>query len=99
VLVYPAYLALAEQNFTLNPKSSLSRKRRLRLSFKPKTTQYTWRMPWSISCTEKFQSAGGVARVRSRRHGYGLRRTALPVTAWPQALETWLHTINVLPGQ
>lgn len=32
-------------------------------------------------------------------HGYGLRRTALPVTAWPQLAETWLHTIKVLPAQ
>jgi acetyl esterase/lipase len=32
-------------------------------------------------------------------HGYGLRRTALPVTTWPQSVETWLHTIHVLPSQ
>jgi acetyl esterase/lipase len=32
-------------------------------------------------------------------HGYGLRRTALPITAWPQGVETWLHTIKVLPAQ
>jgi acetyl esterase/lipase len=31
-------------------------------------------------------------------HGYGLRRTALPVTTWPQGVETWLHTIGVLPA-
>jgi acetyl esterase/lipase len=29
-------------------------------------------------------------------HGYGLRRTELPVTAWPQNVELWLHTIKVL---
>jgi hypothetical protein len=29
-------------------------------------------------------------------HGYGLRRTELPVTAWPQLVETWLHTIKIL---
>jgi acetyl esterase/lipase len=29
-------------------------------------------------------------------HGYGLRRTELPVTTWPQSVETWLHTIQVL---
>jgi len=29
-------------------------------------------------------------------HGYGLRRTALPVTAWPQAVEVWLRTIHIL---
>ena len=31
-------------------------------------------------------------------HGYGLRRTALPVTTWPQRVEDWLHTIDVLPA-
>jgi hypothetical protein len=31
-------------------------------------------------------------------HGYGLRRTTLPVTTWPQSVETWLHTINVIPS-
>jgi hypothetical protein len=31
-------------------------------------------------------------------HGYGLRRTELPVTDWPQLVETWLHTIQVLPA-
>lgn len=31
-------------------------------------------------------------------HGYGLRRTALPVTRWPKLVQTWLHTIHVLPG-
>jgi acetyl esterase/lipase len=30
-------------------------------------------------------------------HGYGLRRTELPVTGWPQLVETWLHTIQILP--
>ena len=29
-------------------------------------------------------------------HGYGLRRTGLPVTTWPDTAAIWLHTINVL---
>ena len=32
-------------------------------------------------------------------HGYGLRRTELPVTTWPQSVETWLRTIKVLPAK
>ena len=32
-------------------------------------------------------------------HGFGLRRTALPITAWPSNLELWLHTINMLPSK
>jgi acetyl esterase/lipase len=30
-------------------------------------------------------------------HGYGLRRTALPVTAWPDLVDTWLKTIKMTP--
>ena len=29
-------------------------------------------------------------------HGYGLRRTELPVTGWTTLVETWLHTIHML---
>jgi acetyl esterase/lipase len=29
-------------------------------------------------------------------HGYGLRRTNLPVTTWPETAAIWMHTINVL---
>jgi hypothetical protein len=29
-------------------------------------------------------------------HAFGLRRTNLPVTAWPQLVETWLRTIGIM---
>ena len=29
-------------------------------------------------------------------HGYGLRRTELPITAWPQLAEQWMRTIGVI---
>jgi len=29
-------------------------------------------------------------------HGFGLRRTKLPVTGWPQLVETWLGTIGMI---
>jgi acetyl esterase/lipase len=29
-------------------------------------------------------------------HAFGLRRTKLPVTAWPQLVETWLGTIGMI---
>jgi acetyl esterase/lipase len=31
-------------------------------------------------------------------HGFGLRRTALPITTWPSSVELWLHTIGMLPS-
>jgi acetyl esterase/lipase len=30
------------------------------------------------------------------RHAFGLRRTQLPITAWPQLVETWLRTIGMI---
>lgn len=30
-------------------------------------------------------------------HAFGLRRTAQPITGWPDLVETWLHTIGMLP--
>jgi acetyl esterase/lipase len=30
-------------------------------------------------------------------HGFGLRRTELPITRWPQLVETWLGTIGMIP--
>ncbi len=32
------------------------------------------------------------------RHGFGLRRTELPITRWPELMEAWLHRIGVLDG-
>jgi acetyl esterase/lipase len=29
-------------------------------------------------------------------HAFGLRRTELPITAWPQLVETWLRTIGII---
>ena len=31
-------------------------------------------------------------------HAFGRRRTRLPITAWPQLVETWLRTIGMIPG-
>ena len=30
-------------------------------------------------------------------HAFGLRRTKLPVTAWPQLVDTWLASLGVVP--
>jgi acetyl esterase/lipase len=30
-------------------------------------------------------------------HAFGLRRTALAITGWPRLVETWLHTIGMMP--
>jgi acetyl esterase/lipase len=32
-------------------------------------------------------------------HAFGLRRTELPITAWPHLVETWLSAIGMIPKQ
>jgi len=32
-------------------------------------------------------------------HGFGLRRTQLAITEWPQLLEAWMHSIQILPAK
>jgi len=29
-------------------------------------------------------------------HAFGLRKTNLPITSWPQLAETWLKTIGII---
>jgi acetyl esterase/lipase len=31
-------------------------------------------------------------------HAFGLRRTKLAITAWPELVESWLRTIGMIPG-
>jgi len=33
------------------------------------------------------------------KHGFGLRRTELPITRWPALVETWLQTIGMTAGE
>lgn len=32
-------------------------------------------------------------------HGFGLRRTQQPVTAWPDLVDTWMKTIHMVSAQ
>jgi acetyl esterase/lipase len=50
---------------------------------------------------QALKEAGVPAEIHlfaAGRHGYGLRRTNLPVTHWPDYAQTWLHTIGLLSG-
>jgi acetyl esterase/lipase len=46
-----------------------------------------------------LKNAGVPAEMHLYAHGghaFGLRRTKFPVTAWPELMKTWLHTIGML---
>jgi acetyl esterase/lipase len=99
VVIYPGYLALAEKNMAPNPDIEPTDKTPPTILVQAEddpvhvenaTTYFLQLKNAKVPAELHIYADGG--------HGYGLRRTALPITAWPQLVETWLHTIKVLPG-
>jgi acetyl esterase/lipase len=98
VIVYPGYLAIAEQNFAANadihpteqtPPSFIVQAEDDPVHVENSTVYFLALKNAKVPAEMHLYAQGG--------HGYGLRRTELPVTAWPRLVEAWLHTIQVLP--
>ncbi len=99
VIVYPGYLALSEQNFAPNPDIHVTERT------PPSFIVQAEDDPVHVENSTVYFLALKNAKVPAEMHlyaqgghGYGLRRTALPVTTWPQSVEIWLHTIQILPS-
>ena len=97
VIVYPGYLALSEQNFAPNPEIHATEK--TPPSFIVQAEDDAVHVENSTVYFLALKNAGVPVEMHLYArggHGYGLRRTELPVTAWPQSVETWLHTIRAI---
>jgi acetyl esterase/lipase len=99
VIIYPGYLALAEQNFAPNPEIHVSSQT------PPTFIVQAEDDPVHVENSTVYFLALKNAKVPAEMHlyangghGYGLRRTELPITAWPKLVETWLQTIHVVPA-
>src|SRR5579859_1158196 len=99
VVIYPGYLALAEQNITPNPDIHATD------TTPPAFIVQAEDDPVHVENAVTYFMALKNAKVPAELHiyaegghGYGLRPTALPVTSWPHAAEIWLRTIHVLPA-
>lgn len=100
VVVYPGYLALAEQNMAPNPEIHPT------ADTPPTFLVQAEDDPVHVENALVYFSQLKAAKVPAELHvyaqgghGYGLRRTDLPITGWPQLVETWLHTIKILPAR
>jgi len=100
VIVYPGYLALEDKNFAPNPEINPT------ANTPPTFIVQAEDDPVHVENAVVYFLALKNAKVAAELHiyaqgghGYGLRRTALPVTTWPESVETWLRTIKVLPGK
>ena len=99
VVIYPGYLALAEQNMAPNPEIHPTAETPPTIVVQAEddpvhvenaTTYFLALKNAQVPAELHIYAEGG--------HGYGLRRTDLPVTAWPLLVEKWLHTIKMLPS-
>ncbi|HZD48473.1 MAG TPA: alpha/beta hydrolase [Silvibacterium sp.] len=99
VIIYPGYLALAEQNFAPNPEIHVTSQTPPNFIVQAEddpvhvenaTVYFLELKNAHVPAELHIYAQGG--------HGYGLRRTDLPVTTWPDTMLTWLHTIKMLPS-
>jgi acetyl esterase/lipase len=99
VIVYPGYLALADQNFAPNPDIHVTDK--TPPFFIVQAEDDGVHVENAIVYFLALKNAKVPAELHlyaQGGHGYGLRRTALPVTTWPRSVETWFRTIQILPA-
>ena len=97
VIIYPGYLALSEQNFAANAEIHVTEKT------PPSFILQAEDDPVHVENSTVYFLALKNAKVPAEMHlyaqgghGYGLRKTELPVTRWPELVETWMRTIRVL---
>lgn len=99
VLVYPGYLAVAEKGgFALSADVPVTRNTPPTFLVQAEDDR-TADVEDAIDYFLALKNAGVAAELHvyaKGGHGYGLRRTVLPVTAWPDAVDIWLKTIGVV---
>ena len=100
VVVYPGYLANADQNFAPNPE--IHPTANTPPTFIVQAEDDPVHVENAVVYYMQLKSAKVPAELHvyaQGGHGYGLRRTALPVTSWPDEVEKWLRTIKVLASE
>jgi len=98
VIIYPGYLAIAEQNFA--PNADIHVTEQTPPTFLAQAEDDPVHVENSVVYFMALKNAKVPAEMHiytQGGHGYGLRRTELPITRWPLLVETWLHTIKILP--
>jgi len=99
VIIYPGYLAIAEQNFAPNPGIKVTDK--TPPAFIVQAEDDPVHVENAITYFMALKNAKVPAELHvyaEGGHGYGLRPTALPVTNWPRLAAIWLHAIHFLPA-
>lgn len=100
VVLYPGYLANADQNFAPNPEvhPTADTPPTFLLQAEDDNTAHVEN---AVVYFMELKNANVPAELHiyaQGGHGFGLRPRDLPIMGWPKLVETWLHTIKVLPA-
>ena len=102
VALYPGHLSLAENSIALNPDIRTHITAQTPPTFLLQNEDdHVDRVEDALSYYAALKKAGVPVEMHlyaQGGHGFGLRRTKFPATAWPQLVETWLRTIANLGG-
>jgi acetyl esterase/lipase len=100
VAIYPGHLSLADNSIALNPDIQSHITRQTPPTFLLQDEDdHVDRVEDSLSYYMALKAAGIPVEMHlyaQGGHAFGLRRTASPVTAWPQLVEVWLKTIGMI---
>ncbi|MDR3740499.1 MAG: alpha/beta hydrolase [Terracidiphilus sp.] len=100
VVVYPGYLALEDKNMATNPEIKPTSD--TPPTFIVQAEDDPVHVENATNYFLQLKQAGVKAELHiyaEGGHGYGLRRTELPVTDWPKLVEVWLKTIHAVGGE
>jgi acetyl esterase/lipase len=101
VALYPGHLWIDDKKFELNPDIDIHITRQTPPTFLLQNEDdRVDRVEDSLSYYAALKKAGVPVEMHlyaQGGHAFGLRRTKLPVTGWPQLVETWLGTIGMIP--
>jgi acetyl esterase/lipase len=103
IAIYPGHLAVDENSFALQQdvKSHLSKQTPPTFLLQNEDDEVDG-VEQALSYYAGLKQAGVPVEMHLYAHGghaFGLRRTKLPATAWPDLVDKWLVTIGVLPHQ
>jgi acetyl esterase/lipase len=97
VVVYPGYLAVEEKGFAFSPDIPVTKE--TPPTFLVQAEDDPVHVENAVQYFMALKNAGVPAELHiyaKGGHGYGLRRTELPVTTWPDRVDDWLKTIGVV---
>jgi acetyl esterase/lipase len=96
--IYPGHLWVGGDAYGLNPNIPVTRQTPPTFLVQAEDDNVDG-VNQSVAYYIALKNAGVPVEVHVYAHGghaFGLRRTKLPITGWPQLVETWLRTIGMM---